>query len=72
METNTAAVTVSKHYAFTVNEEMGEAYNVKVSRLPNGDFEVTGDSDQLRIFANDICIDDEVSIAKIMDTLRFV
>lgn len=67
---NTFTVTVNKGYSFAIHEDTEETYGVKVTRLDNGDFEVSGEEDKLEIFADDICIGSRHDVSDIMRTIR--
>jgi hypothetical protein len=63
-------VTVPKHYAFVLNNVDDTPPTITVKRLETGDFEVSGEFDDLLSFIEGVCLDDEESIDDIMDTAR--
>lgn len=65
-------VTVPQHYDFILDDVVNDPENydlaVQVSRLPDGNFSVTGDAGEVRAYVEELCIDDRESVVGIMKT----
>jgi len=70
-------ITIDKHYAFspclhaTAIAKTEEDWRVKVKVTPEGNYDVTGDHDDLEALVKEITLDDGDSIEEIMDTMRY-